>query len=168
MDWRDKHHVLFTETDLRAGKFEKVIEMLDSGEELPARILKTLSDMLKTGTIEETNTDFQLVIRSRDGKRGAPPKTLEEETENILLGRRVIELYDGPGNYEAATLQAASEYGVSARTAKSAYSFVKKQHKEIAEGKIRQAEIKKLQEKIADLEAKTNTTGLLNYQDADK
>ena len=53
----------------------------------------------------------------------------------VELGRRVIELRKVPGDYDAAVHQAAKEFGVSERTARTAYSYVKKVWEDLAREK---------------------------------
>jgi hypothetical protein len=120
---REKYKYLLADTGLLVGKFDRIISLLDSGENIPPLTRSILSSMLRLGS---TGSDLQLVVRRRDGKRGAPTMSIENLMTKVELGRRVVELRKVPGDYDAAAQEAAEEFGVSERTAKSAYSYVKK------------------------------------------
>ncbi len=120
---KEKYKHLFVDAGLLLGDFDRIINLLDSGEKIPWLTRNILSSMMKPGS---TGTDLQLVVRRRDGKRGAPKMSIDKLIAKIELGRRVIELRKVPGDYDAAVQEAAKEFGVSERTARIAYSYVKK------------------------------------------
>ena len=120
---KEKYKHLFVDTGLLLGNFDRIIDLLDSGERIPQITRYLLSSMMRPGS---TGTDLQLVVRRRDGKRGAPKMSVDKLIAKIELGRRVIELRKVPGDYDAAVLGAATEFGVSKRTASTAYSYVRK------------------------------------------
>ncbi len=120
---KEKYKHLFVDAGLLLGDFDRIINLLDSGEKIPWLTRNILSSMMKPGS---TGTDLQLVVRRRDGKRGAPKMSIDKLIAKVELGRRVIELRKAPGDYDAAVQKAAKEFGVSERTARTAYSYVKK------------------------------------------
>ncbi len=120
---RDKYKDLLAFAGLLQGEFDRTIDLLESGEEIPQLTRLILASMMKPGS---TGTDLQLVVRRRDGKRGAPKMSIEKLIAKVELGRRVIELRKVPGDYDAAVQDAAKEFGVSERTARTAYSYVRK------------------------------------------
>ncbi len=128
---KEKYKHLFVDPGLLLGDFDRIINLLDSGEKIPWLTRNILSSMMKPGS---TGTDLQLVVRRRDGKRGAPKMSIEKLIAKVELGRRVIELRKVPGDYDAAVQDAAKEFGVSERTARTAYSYVKKVWEERARG----------------------------------
>ena len=52
--------------------------------------------------------------------------SIKQLITKIELGRRIIELRTVRGDYAVAVQEAAKEFGVSERTASTAYSYVKK------------------------------------------
>ena len=120
---QEKYKYVFADVGLLLGNFDRIINLLDSGEEIPPLTRNILPSMMKPVSI---GTDLQLVVRRRDGKRGAPKMSIEKLIAKVELGRRVIELRKVPGDYDAAVQGAAKEFGVSERTARAAYSDVKK------------------------------------------
>jgi hypothetical protein len=120
---REKHKKFLTDFALMLGNFDGLINLLESGEEIPPLTRFILSNMFKDGS---SGTELQLVVRRRDGKRGRPKMTFENYMDKVELGRRVINLRKAPGDYDAAIHEAAKEFKVSDRTARSAYSLVKK------------------------------------------
>ena len=150
----EKYSDLLAATELLAGKFDRIIELLASGKDIPIRVRCSLLLMFKSGTVKETGTDLQLFARRRDGKQGAPKKSIEELMDKVDLGRRVIELFDGRGTFDSAIIQAAKEFGVSERTAKAAYAFEKKFLENLTEKQ--KARLKELTE-----QAKPKPSGLL-------
>ena len=79
---KEKYKYMLADTGLLAGKFDRIISLLDSGERIPPLTRLILSSMMKLGS---TGTDLQLVVRRRDGKRGAPVMSMEELLEKIEL-----------------------------------------------------------------------------------
>ena len=120
---KKKYKNLFADVGLLQGELDRIIDLLESGEKIPQRTRLILASMIKPGS---TATDLQLVVRRRDGKRGAPKMSVDKLIAKIELGRRVIELREVPGDYDAAVLGAATEFGVSKRTASTAYLYVRK------------------------------------------
>lgn len=120
---REKFKYLLAIAGLLQGELDRIIDLLESGEEIPQLTRLILARMMKPGS---TGTDLQLVVRRRDGKRGASKMSIEKLITKIELGRRVIDLRTVRGDYAVAVQEAAKEFGVSERTAKTAYSFVKK------------------------------------------
>lgn len=129
---KEKYKHLFVDAGLLDGDFDRIINLLDSGEKIPWLTRNILSSMMKPGS---TGTDLQLVVRRRDGRRGAPKMSIDKLIAKVELGRRVIELRKVPSNYDAAVQEAAKEFGVSERTASTAYSYVKKVWEERARKK---------------------------------
>ena len=120
---KKKYKNLFADVGLLQGELDRIIDLLESGEKIPQRTRLILASMMKPGS---TGTDLQLVVRRRDGKRGAPKMSIEKLRTKIELGRRIIELRTVRGDYAVAVQEAAKEFGVSERTASTAYSYVKK------------------------------------------
>ena len=120
---REKYKDLLALAGLLQGELDRIIDLLESGEEIPQLTRLILASMMKPGS---TGTDLQLVARRRDGKRGAPKMSIEKLITKIELGRRIIELRTVRGDYAVAVQEAAKEFGVSERTASTAYSYVKK------------------------------------------
>ncbi len=120
---REKYKDLLAFAGLLQGELDRTIDLLESGEEIPQLTRLILASMMKPGS---TGTYLQLVDRSRDEQRGTPIMSIVKLITKIELGRRVIELRTVRGDYAAAVQEAAKEFGVSERTAKTAYSYVKK------------------------------------------
>ncbi len=120
---REKYKDLLAFAGLLQGELDRTIDLLESGEEIPQLTRLILASMMKPGS---TGTYLQLVDRSRDEQRGTPIMSIVKLITKIELGRRVIELRTVRGDYAAAVQEAAKEFGVSERTARTAYSYVKK------------------------------------------
>ena len=119
---KEKIEITFVNIALLQGSSIGLIDLLESGKEIPMSTRSILSDMLKG---ESTGIDYKFIIRRRDGKRGRPKMPHEELLVKIDLGNRVTNLMEQPGDYDGAVDQAAKEFGVSDRTAKTAYAFVR-------------------------------------------
>ena len=129
---REKHKNFLALAGLLQGELDRIVDQLESGEEIPRLTRLILASMMKPGP---TGTDLKLVARRRDGKRGAPKMSFDRQIAKVVLGRRVIELRKVPGDYDAAVQTAAKEFGVSERTARTAYSYVKKVWEDLAREK---------------------------------
>ncbi len=112
--------------ELRKGKLDRLITILEGNREIPAYLRKELAEILKTNS----STKFQLICKLRNAKPGRPRRSIAEFSRDAYIGWHMEDLIKSGEKYEVALAMTTDElqrkFKIEKGTVKAAHTRLSK------------------------------------------
>ena len=112
--------------ELRKGKLDRLITILEGNREIPAHLREELVEILKTNS----STKFQLICKLRNAKPGRPRRSIAESSRDAYIGWHMEDLIKSGEKYEVAleltTDEFRHKFKIEKGTVKAAHTRLRK------------------------------------------
>ena len=113
-------------SELRKGKLDRLVTILEGSREIPAHLRKELAEILKTNS----STKTQLISKLRNAKPGRPRRSIAQVGRDVYIGWHMEDLIRSGEKYEVALEMTADEFRhkfkIEKGTVKAAHTKLRK------------------------------------------